>query len=183
MLLRYRLDALLDDTPLARWLSILKPFVPKARGKVADMSRGARLKLALQDLGPIFVMFGQILSTRRDLLPPDIADELSFLQDQVAPFPGEEAQALIEAELEQPVSEAYARFDIQPLASASIAQVHAAELPDGREVVVKVLRPRINERIRTTSACCARWRSWPRRLVRTPRSPDRPKSSPRSNVR
>ena len=148
VLLRYRLDALLDDTPLARWLSILKPFVPKARGKVADMSRGARLKLALQDLGPIFVKFGQILSTRRDLLPPDIADELSFLQDQVAPFPGEEAQALIEAELEQPVSEAYARFDIQPLASASIAQVHAAELPDGREVVVKVLRPRINERIK-----------------------------------
>ena len=148
VLLRYRLDALLDDTPLARWLSILKPFVPKARGKVADMSRGARLKLALQDLGPIFVKFGQILSTRRDLLPPDIADELNFLQDQVAPIPGEEAQALIEAELEQPVSEAYARFDIQPLASASIAQVHAAELPDGREVVVKVLRPRINERIK-----------------------------------
>ncbi|MCB1559929.1 MAG: ubiquinone biosynthesis regulatory protein kinase UbiB [Xanthomonadales bacterium] len=148
VLLRYRLDALLDDTPLARWLSILKPFVPRARRDIAELSRGARLKLALQDLGPIFVKFGQILSTRRDLLPPDIADELSFLQDQVAPFPGEEAKALIEAELEQPVSKAYARFDMQPLASASIAQVHAAELPDGRDVVVKVLRPRVHERIK-----------------------------------
>ena len=148
VLLRYRLDSLLDDTPLARWLSILKPFVPRARRDIAERSRGARLRLALQDLGPIFVKFGQILSTRRDLLPPDIADELSLLQDQVAPFPGTEAQALIEAELERPVSEAYARFEVEPLASASIAQVHAAELPDGREVVVKVLRPRVHERIK-----------------------------------
>jgi ubiquinone biosynthesis protein len=147
VVLRYRLDELLDDTPAERWLRLGKPFVPRAPAQVAQLPRGARLRLALQELGPIFVKFGQILSTRRDLVPPDIALELSLLQDQVAPFDGDAARLIVEQALGRPVSEAFARFDTVPLASASIAQVHAARLGDGREVVVKVLRPRIGRQI------------------------------------
>ncbi|HKD54803.1 MAG TPA: ubiquinone biosynthesis regulatory protein kinase UbiB, partial [Steroidobacteraceae bacterium] len=98
-----------------------------------------------EELGPIFVKFGQALSTRRDLLPPDLADELAKLQDRVPPFPGATARALIEASLGAPVSTVFASFDETPLAAASIAQVHAATLPGGREVVVKVLRPGMHE--------------------------------------
>ena len=145
--LRYRLDGLLEGSRLAGLLRVLKPFVPAARGNAATLSRGARLRLALQDLGPIFVKFGQVLATRRDLLPPDIADELCLLQDQVAPFAGTQARAAIERELGGRVEDHYARFDETPLASASIAQVHAAELPDGRAVVIKVLRPGIAQTI------------------------------------
>jgi ubiquinone biosynthesis protein len=131
---------------------LLKPFVPAARAAVAELSRGARLRLALQELGPIFVKFGQILSTRRDIVPADIADELSQLQDRVAPFDGEVARAAVERALGQPIETLYAQFETTPLASASIAQVHAARLPDtdgspGREVVVKVLRPAVEKQI------------------------------------
>ncbi|MEI2457076.1 MULTISPECIES: ubiquinone biosynthesis regulatory protein kinase UbiB [Lysobacter] len=147
VLLRYRLDALLDDTPFERWLKLARPFVPRASAEVAAMSRGARLRLALQELGPIFVKFGQILSTRRDLVPPDIAIELALLQDRVAPFDGETARRIVEAALERRIDEAFDSFDIEPLASASIAQVHAARLHGGREVVVKVLRPDIEGKI------------------------------------
>ena len=147
VLLRYRLDALLDGTPAERWLRLMRPFVPRASREVATLSRGTRLRLALQELGPIFVKFGQILSTRRDLVPPDIADQLAQLQDHVAPFDGEIARAMVERALGRPVAAAYARFDTTPLASASIAQVHAATLHDGREVVVKVLRPGIDRQI------------------------------------
>ncbi|RNF82371.1 ubiquinone biosynthesis regulatory protein kinase UbiB [Montanilutibacter psychrotolerans] len=152
VLLRYRLDALLDDTPVERWLKLARPFVPRASAEIEAMSPGARLRLALQELGPIFVKFGQILSTRRDLIPADVAVELALLQDRVAPFDGEAARAIVERALERPVSEAFASFDTTPLASASIAQVHAATLPpvDGappREVVVKVLRPDIEKQI------------------------------------
>ncbi|AWV06035.1 ubiquinone biosynthesis regulatory protein kinase UbiB [Marilutibacter maris] len=152
VLLRYRLDDLLDGTPAERWLRLARPFVPSASQAIACESRGARLRMALQDLGPIFVKFGQILSTRRDLVPQDVADELSLLQDRVAPFDGEQARAIVEKALERPVAEAFASFDTVPLASASIAQVHAATLPsvDGRpprEVVVKVLRPEIEKQI------------------------------------
>ncbi|WP_255992332.1 ubiquinone biosynthesis regulatory protein kinase UbiB [Chitinolyticbacter albus] len=108
-----------------------------------DAPRAVRLRLALEALGPIFVKFGQVLSTRRDLLPPDIADELAQLQDQVPPFDGEIAVAVIEAALGAPVDTLYAEFERQPVASASIAQVHRARLPDGRKVAVKVLRPGI----------------------------------------
>ncbi|MFN3310214.1 MAG: ubiquinone biosynthesis regulatory protein kinase UbiB [Thermomonas sp.] len=147
VLLRYRLDALLDGTPVERWLTLMRPLVPRVPRAVASLSRGARLRLALQELGPIFVKFGQVLSTRRDLLPPDIADELALLQDRVAPFPGEQARALVEQALGRTIEAAYASFDTVPLASASIAQVHAATLHDGREVVVKVLRPGIDRQI------------------------------------
>jgi len=152
VLLRYRLDDLLDDTPVAGWLKLARPFVPRASSEVAKLSRGARLRMALQELGPIFVKFGQILSTRRDLVPPDVAEELALLQDRVKPFDGEAARAIVENALQLPVSTAFAQFDTTPLASASIAQVHAATLPPdangvSREVVVKVLRPDIEKQI------------------------------------
>jgi len=146
VLLKHRLESLLVDTAFGRWLWLLRPFTPTRREEDA-LPRGQRLRLALQELGPIFVKFGQILSTRRDLLPADIADELALLRDQVAPFPGELAVAEIERTLGKPVSELFARFDATPLASASIAQVHPATLHDGREVVVKVLRPNIRAQI------------------------------------
>jgi ubiquinone biosynthesis protein len=147
VLIRYRLDDLLDGTPAERWLKLGRPFVPRASVEVAAMPRGARLRLALQELGPIFVKFGQILSTRRDLMPPDIATELALLQDRVAPFDGESARRIVEEALGQDTREAFEHFDTVPLASASIAQVHAARLPGGREVVVKVLRPDIEKHI------------------------------------
>ncbi len=152
VLLRYRLDDLLNGTPAERWLKLMRPFVPKASAQIAAQSRGARLRLALQELGPIFVKFGQILSTRRDLVPADVAAELTLLQDRVAPFDGESARAIVEHALGQPIAQAFASFDTTPLASASIAQVHAATLPsvDGappREIVVKVLRPGIERQI------------------------------------
>ncbi len=147
VLLRYGLDDLLAGTPAARWLKIARPFVPRARADLAALPRGQRVRLALQELGPIFVKFGQVLSTRRDLVPPDIADELVQLQDRVKPFDGATAQALVEKALGRPVGEAFAAFDTTPLASASIAQVHPATLPDGRKVVVKVLRPGIDGQI------------------------------------
>jgi ubiquinone biosynthesis protein len=152
VLLRYRLDDLLDQTPAERWLKLMRPFVPRAQAAIAAQPRGARLRLALQELGPIFVKFGQILSTRRDLLPPDLVDELALLQDQVAPFDGDAARAIVESELGAPVATLYAAFETVPLASASIAQVHAATLhavgaAAPREVVVKVLRPGIEKQI------------------------------------
>ena len=152
VVLHYRLDDLLDDTPAQRWLRLGKPFVPRAPAQVAALPRGARLRLALQELGPIFVKFGQILSTRRDLVPADIAEELTLLQDQVAPFDGDAARQIVEQALGRPVAEAFARFDTTPLASASIAQVHGARLRNGREVVVKVLRPGIEKQIATDIA-------------------------------
>ncbi len=109
-------------------------------------SRAVRLRRALESLGPIFVKFGQMLSTRRDLLPPDIADELALLQDRVPPFPIELALKYLEGFYEKPIDEVFRNFDRTPIASASVAQVHFAELPDGTDVAVKVLRPGI-ERI------------------------------------
>jgi len=106
VILRYRLDDLLQGTPAERWLRLAKPFVPRASADIAAQSRGARLRLALQDLGPIFVKFGQILSTRRDLVPPDVANELTLLQDRVKPFDGETARRIVEEALGLPVSEA-----------------------------------------------------------------------------
>jgi ubiquinone biosynthesis protein len=147
VLVRYRLDDLVDAAHLYRPLKFARGVLPRPRGEVRDLPRGERLAMALTELGPIFVKFGQILSTRRDLLPEDVADALTMLQDRVAPFPEDVARAAIEAALEAPISERFATFDGTPLASASIAQVHAATLRDGREVVVKVLRPDIEERV------------------------------------
>ncbi|TAM58702.1 MAG: ubiquinone biosynthesis regulatory protein kinase UbiB [Rhodanobacter sp.] len=147
VLLAYRLDDLVDAAHLFRPLKLLRPLLARPRVNMRELPRGERLRLALTELGPIFVKAGQVLSTRRDLIPLDIADELSLLQDQVAPFAGSEARAIVESELKFPIGHLYARFDETPLASASIAQVHAATLHDGREVVVKVLRPGIDAQI------------------------------------
>ncbi len=106
-------------------------------------ARGERLRLALEALGPIFVKFGQMLSTRRDLLPQDIADELAKLQDRVPPFPSNLAIKSLELIYGKTVNEVFLVFDAEPVASASIAQVHLAVLHDGTEVAVKVLRPGI----------------------------------------
>jgi ubiquinone biosynthesis protein len=110
-------------------------------------SRGERIRLALEELGPIFMKFGQALSTRRDLLPADVADELEKLQDRVPPFPGAEARAIVERAYGRPVADVFAEFDEAPLAAATIAQVHAARLRSGEEVVVKVIRPGVRELI------------------------------------
>ena len=104
-------------------------------------NEGVRIRLALQDLGPVFVKFGQALSTRPDLLPDEIAAELILLQDAVPPFEGELAKEIIEKSLGLPITELFAKFDLEPLASASVAQVHLAKLAKGKEVIVKVLRP------------------------------------------
>ena len=137
----------------------LHEFIPHARvrrllGLFAvrtDAPRGARLRLALEALGPIFVKFGQVLSTRRDLLAPDLADELARLQDRVPPFDSALAMAEVERALGKPIAEAFTAFDPQPVASASIAQVHFATLREdggeGREVAVKVLRPGVEAAI------------------------------------
>jgi ubiquinone biosynthesis protein len=105
--------------------------------------RGVRLRRALEDLGPIFIKFGQMLSTRRDLLAPDIADELALLQDRVPPFASELVVATIVRVFGRPLDQVFRTFDLTPVASASVAQVHFAELPDGTPVAVKVLRPNI----------------------------------------
>jgi len=149
VLMRHGLDEFVVATHLyrpLRFVSLLQPstwFERRHRG-----SRGERLRLALEELGPIFIKFGQTLSTRRDLLPDDIADELVKLQDRVPPFGEAEAQATIERALGAPVHELFASFEATPLAAASIAQVHGAVLKDGREVVVKVLRPGMQAVIR-----------------------------------
>jgi ubiquinone biosynthesis protein len=146
VLVRYGLDDYVRATHLYRplrfvfWLSPWTWFT-RRRG-----TRGERLRRALEDLG-LFVKFGQVVSTRRDLLPPDIAEELAKLQDRVPPFDGALARSRIESSLGRPVSELFGSFDATPLAAASIAQVHAATLPDGREVVVKVLRPGMRQAI------------------------------------
>jgi ubiquinone biosynthesis protein len=149
VLLRHGLDELILNTHLFRPLRLIRFISPtfwlKHRTK---KPRGVRIREALEDLGPIFVKFGQILSTRRDLLPDDLAEELAKLQDQVPPFPGEQAVKIIEDAFKQPVSEVFAEFDETPMASASIAQIHKATMHDGREMVVKVVRPDIEKVIR-----------------------------------
>ena len=147
VLVRHGLDEIILATHLFRpfrFLYYLAPWnwIPRDRGP-----RGVRIRRALEDLGPIYVKFGQIMSTRRDLLPDDIALELARLQDHVPPFPGSQARAAIEAAQGVPVEELFRNFDETPLASASIAQVHTAQLKDGTNVVIKVLRPNIRQLI------------------------------------
>ncbi|WP_166257517.1 ubiquinone biosynthesis regulatory protein kinase UbiB [Marinobacter salicampi] len=144
---RYRLDSLIPRDELPAALKFLLLFAPWHFFTQPKLDRGDRLRLALEELGPVFVKFGQILSTRRDLLPDDMAASLRHLQDRVPPFPGTQAQAIIEKSLGAPVGELFNAFDQSPMASASVAQVHAATLRDGRKVVVKVIRPGIERTI------------------------------------
>ncbi len=144
---RNGLDELILATHLFRPISFLRAFM-WWRWLRRPASRGERIRRTLEDLGPIFVKFGQILSTRRDLLPDDISLELAKLQDQVPAFPGRVARTIVEKAYRQPIDAVFAEFDETPIASASIAQVHAARLLDGNEVVVKVVRPDIAPVIR-----------------------------------
>ena len=145
VLVKYGLDDIIKETHLLRPLRFLFYLAPRRRDKSAPI--GERLRLALEELGPIFVKFGQAISTRRDLLPPDIADELAKLQDAVPPFPAEQAIEIIDDAYGESVNSVFARFDTEPLAAASIAQVHTAQLKSGTEVIVKVLRPGVLEQI------------------------------------
>ena len=152
VMVRHGLDEFIFAT------NILKPFryifyiLPWNWVKRNYEPRGERLRKAIEELGPIYVKFGQILSTRRDLLPKDIAQELAKLQDKVPPFPGSEARSIIEEAYERPLNDVFLEFDEFPLASASIAQVHAARLKDGREIIVKVIRPGIEKNIKNDLA-------------------------------
>ncbi|MEN8259528.1 MAG: ubiquinone biosynthesis regulatory protein kinase UbiB [Pseudomonadota bacterium] len=152
VLVFHGLDELILATHLFRPVRYLAVFSPNFWLRKRDVPRGVRIRKALEDLGPIFVKFGQTLSTRRDLLPEDIADELVKLQDRVPPFSGAEARATIEKEIGQSLDEIFVNFDEAPLASASIAQVHTAELPGGERVIVKVLRPNVEKHIRSDVA-------------------------------
>jgi len=144
---KYGLDELFlrgSKADALRYLFYLSPtrwLNKELRGR----ARGERLRLALEELGPVFVKLGQVLSTRRDLLPDDIYQELALLQDNVKPFDGETARSVIENALGDTTDNLFESFDVQPMASASIAQVHAAVLNTGESVVVKVLRPGIEE--------------------------------------
>ncbi len=141
--LRYGLDELLLTSFDRPWLRALSRIL--SVGRNLEAPRGQRLREALERLGPIFVKFGQVLSTRRDLLPEDIADEFARLQDRVPPFSPDIAMATIERAFRRPVDQIFSSFEREPIASASIAQVHFATLKgrDGqdRDVAVKVLRP------------------------------------------
>ncbi|HRK37415.1 MAG TPA: ubiquinone biosynthesis regulatory protein kinase UbiB [Burkholderiaceae bacterium] len=139
VVLRHGLDELVLSSFSHPWLRRLTRLV--TWGRNLDAPRGERLRLALEALGPIFVKFGQVLSTRRDLLPPDLADELARLQDRVPPFSSEVSVATVERAFGRKLEDVFASFERVPVASASIAQVHFAVLHDGREVAVKVLRP------------------------------------------
>src|SRR5476649_1728624 len=143
--LRFGLDEFIlghERVRALRWLVKMLLFWRRL-----EAPRAVRLRCALEALGPIFVKFGQVLSTRRDLLPRDLADDLAKLQDRVPPFPPEEAIAEIERSLGRRIDALYAQFGREAKASASIAQVHFATLHDGREVAVKVLRPGVEAAI------------------------------------
>ena len=156
--LRFGLDELVLSGFQKPWIKLIRRFVSIGRNLRAP--RGERLREALESLGPIFVKFGQVMSTRRDLLPPDIADELARLQDQVPPFESALAVSMIEKSFGRPLAQIFASFDHTPIASASIAQVHFAVLPNGREVAVKVLRPNMKPAIEKDLALMHMMAGW-----------------------
>ncbi len=160
--LRFGLDEVALSAFRQGWVRVLVRLA--TLGRRLDRPRGERLRQGLERLGPIFVKFGQVLSTRRDLIPLDVADELARLQDRVPPFPAAQSRALVEKAFGRPIGEVFARFDAEPVASASIAQVHFADLKDGREVAVKVLRPGMREVIDQDLALLHTLAAWVERL-------------------
>jgi len=142
---KYRLDNLIDKRRLP--VAVRVALVPSKLFSNTKLSRGERLRFALEELGPIFIKFGQLLSTRPDLVAPDICAEIKHLQDNVAPFSSDVFTASVETALDGKVEDFFAEFDQKPLATASIAQVHKASLKDGTEVVVKAIRPNIEKTI------------------------------------
>lgn len=146
---KYGIDDLVFELTSSRVFNTLCRLSPDRwrNDKTRQLPRAERLRYALEELGPVFVKFGQMLSTRRDLLADDFATELALLQDRVPPFSSDDAIAIIEDSLDDSVENLFAQFDPEPLAAASIAQVHTATLHSGEEVVVKVLRPNIEETI------------------------------------
>jgi len=147
-LARYGLDEIILSLHLFSPLRFLVYLNPYTWLRDKSQSRAVRIRLCIESLGPIFIKFGQLLATRRDLLSDELIDELENLLDKVPPFPVEQARAVIEKQLGKPIDEAFLSFDSRVLASASIAQVHGAVLPDGSDVIVKIVRPRIERIIR-----------------------------------
>ncbi|KAF3977976.1 MAG: ubiquinone biosynthesis regulatory protein kinase UbiB [Methylococcales symbiont of Iophon sp. n. MRB-2018] len=147
VMMYHGLDEIILKTHLFRPIRFLAIFSPNYLLRKPSESRAVRIRKTLEDLGPIYIKFGQALSTRKDILADDIADELVKLQDKVPPFSNQLAREVIEQQLGQKTSEAFAEFDPTPLASASVAQVHTAKLHSGEKVVIKVLRPHIEKRI------------------------------------
>ncbi len=147
VMMSHGLDEIVLKTHLFRPIRYLAYFLPSFWFRKPKEARGVRIRRTLEDLGPIYVKFGQTLSTRKDLLPEDIAEELVKLQDRVPPFSADIARAIIEQQLGQSVEQAFDEFDPKPLASASVAQVHTARLKTGEKVIVKVLRPDIEDKI------------------------------------
>ena len=160
--LRYGMDELALSSFRQRWVRLLVRLM--TLGRRLEAPRGERMRLVLERLGPIFVKFGQVLSTRRDLLPTDVADELAKLQDRVPPFPAAQARALVEQAFGKPIDAVFSHFEAEPVASASIAQVHFAVLKGGREVAVKVLRPGMLEVIEDDLSLLRTLARWVERL-------------------
>jgi ubiquinone biosynthesis protein len=158
-LLKYRFDDILDEVGIDNHLGFFRIFFPSLWFKstnITQLGRGVAIRCCLESLGPIFVKFGQLLSTRRDIVPEDIADALALLQDQVTPFDSKIAQKIIETRFKKPISEIFATFEEHPFASASIAQVHGAILKEGQAAIVKVLRPNIQKQIELD----VEWMAW-----------------------
>jgi ubiquinone biosynthesis protein len=146
VLFRYGFGYLLYELKLGDHLPFVNRFV-KEREETRPLSMGERLRLVFEELGPTFIKFGQLLSTRIDLIPPDVIRELTKLQDHAPPFPSETARKIVEEELGKPADALFAQFSAEPIAAASIAQVHLAILPSGEKVVVKVQRPGIHAQV------------------------------------
>lgn len=168
VVMQQRLDLLLPEQFQRRWIKALVSVSPCAP-RVPEGHRGERLRMALEQLGPVFIKFGQLLSTRRDLLPDDLADELELLQDRVPPFDADDAVRIIEENLGGSIGSIFASFEHQPMAAASVAQVHGAVLPTGESVVVKVLRPGIEATIRSDLKIIHWGAKWMSRLFRESR--------------
>ncbi len=145
ILVKYGFGQLMDQIRAWEQINIECRIFHRCDRKVVHLEFGERIRLAIQELGPTFIKMGQFLSTRPDMVPPDIIKELEKLQDQIPPFPSQIARQIVQTELNRPIEEVFASFDKEPIAAASLAQVHRARLKRGQEVVAKIRRPDIVE--------------------------------------